>query len=177
MSNLTVPVNANDHHFGNINSVITLVEYGDFQCPHCRRAYSLTKRLLEEKAEDIHFVFRNFPLQKIHPLAFSAAVFAEAAGKQGKFWEMHDIIFENQNKISAHFLMLLAEEIGLNTVQLERDLQSEEIRSKIEKDLVSGIHSGVNRTPSFFLNGSLLLTYDETYESLLNAVLEETKVY
>ncbi len=88
---------------------------------------------------------------------------------------MHDIIFENQNKITAHFLLILAREIGLNVEQFELDLQSEEIRTKIEKDCNSGILSGVNKTPSFFLNGSQLLTYDETYESLLNAIQFESK--
>jgi protein-disulfide isomerase len=176
MSILTIPVNTDDHHQGNIDAAITLVEYGDFQCPHCRRAYPLVKRLLEEKGEELNFVFRNFPLKKIHPLAFSAAASAEAAGKQEKFWEMHDIIFENQNKITAHFLIILAGEIGLDTAQFELDLQSEEIRTKIEEDFNSGILSGVNGTPSFFVNGSLLLTYDETYESLLNAINQQTTI-
>jgi protein-disulfide isomerase len=175
MSILTIPINAGDHHQGNINAVITLVEYGDFQCPNCRRAYPLVKRLLKEKGDELNFVFRNFPLTSIHPLAFSAAVSAEAAGKQGKFWEMHDLIFENQHKITAHFIMLLAEGIGLNITQFEQDLQSEEIRTKIEKDFNSGILSGAKKTPSFFLNGSLLLTYDETYESLLGAIFTASK--
>jgi protein-disulfide isomerase len=174
MSILKVPVNGDDNHQGNRNAAITLVEYGDYQCPHCRRAYPLVKRLLEEKGEELNFVFRNFPLKKIHPLAFSAAVSAEAAGKQKKFWEMHDVIFENQNKITAHFLLILAGEIGLDIAQLERDLQSEEIRIKIENDFYSGILSGVNGTPSFFINGSRLLAYDETYESLLNAIVLES---
>jgi protein-disulfide isomerase len=174
MPTLTIPVNADDHQQGNINATITLIEYGDFQCPHCRRAYPILKRLLEEKGQELHFVFRHFPLTKQHPLAFSAAVSAEAAGKQGKFWEMHDLIFENQQKIAAHFIMLLAEGIGLDIAQFELDLQREEIRAKIERDFNSGVLSGVNRTPSFFLNGSLLLTYDETYESLLDAIQLES---
>ena len=158
-----------------LNAAITLLQYGDFQCPNCRRAYPLIKKLLEEKGEELDFVFRNFPLKKIHPLAFSAAASAEAAGKQERFWEMHDLIFENQNKLTAHFIRSLAEKIGLNIAQFEQDSQSEEIRTKIEKDYDSGILSGVNKTPSFFVNGSLLLTYDETYESLLNAILFESK--
>jgi protein-disulfide isomerase len=171
MSILKIPVSADDHHQGNINAPITLVQYGDFQCPYCRRAYPLVKRLLQEKGGDLHFVFRHFPLKKIHPFAFSAAISAESAGKQGKFWEMHDLIFENQNKITAHFLTLLAGDIGLDVIQFERDAQKEEIRNKIENDLIGGLDSGVNRTPSFFLNGSLVSTYDETYESLLDAML------
>jgi protein-disulfide isomerase len=175
MSILKIPVSAGDHHQGNINAAITLVEYGDFQCPHCRRAYPIIKRLLEEKENEINFVFRNFPLKKIHPLAFSAAVGAEAAGRQNKFWEMHDLIFENQNKLTAHFMAELAREIGLNIMQFELDSQKEDIRTKIERDFDSGVLSGVNQTPSFFLNGYLLLTYDETYESLTDAILIESK--
>jgi protein-disulfide isomerase len=170
MAILSIPVNVDDHHKGNINAAITLVEYGDFQCPHCRRAYPLLKRLLYEKGHELHFVFRHFPLRKIHPFAFSAAVGAEAAGKQGKFWEMHDLVFENQHKLAAHFMMLLAEEIGLDIAQFEQDLQQEEIRAKIENDFNGAVLSGANRTPSFFLNGYLLSIQDDGYESLLNAV-------
>src|SRR6185436_7930459 len=108
MSILKFPINDADHHKGNRSAGITLVEYGDFQCPYCRRAHPLVKRLLGEKGDELHFVFRNFPLRKIHPYAYAAAAAAESAGKQEKFWEMHDLIFENQNKITPRFLLLLA---------------------------------------------------------------------
>jgi protein-disulfide isomerase len=175
MSALKPAVNSRDHHHGNVNAAIILVEYGDFQCPYCRRAHPLVKRLLEEEGDDLHFVFRNFPLTKIHPLAYAAAVAAEAAGKQGKFWEMHDLIFENQNKLTSKFLLLLAKNIGLDLDQFAKDSDSEEILNKIDNDFESGIRSGVNQTPTFFLNGSRVLTYDETYESLLNAVRLESE--
>jgi protein-disulfide isomerase len=176
MSTLKLAVNANDHHLGNVNAAITLVEYGDFQCPHCRHAHPLIKRLLKERSNDLHFVFRNFPLSEVHPQAYTAAVTAETAGKQDKFWEMHDLIFENQDKLNTKFLLSLAENIGLDMRQFAKDFKSEELQSKIETDFESGIRSGVNGTPTFFLNASKLLTYDETYESLLDAVLLESEM-
>src|SRR5882672_8967921 len=100
MSTLKPAVNAADHHRGNVNAVVTLVEYGDFQCPHCRIAHPLLHRLLKERGTELHFVFRNFPLSEVHPLALPAAGAAEAAGNQGKYWEMHDLIFENQDRLS-----------------------------------------------------------------------------
>ena len=176
MSKLKLAVNANDHHLGNVNATITLVEYGDFQCPHCRHAHPLIKRLLKERSIDLHFVFRNFPLNEVHPQAYTAAITAEAAGRQDKFWEMHDLIFENQDKLNTKFLMSLAENMGLDMKQFAKDFKSEELQSKIETDFESGIRSGVNGTPTFFINGIKLLTYDETYESLLDAVLLESEM-
>jgi protein-disulfide isomerase len=177
MSKLKSAVNAADHHEGNINAAIILVEYGDYQCPHCRRAYPFVKRLLNEKGQDLHFVFRNFPLREIHPYAYVAAITAEAAGKQGKFWEMHDRIFENQDKLNTSYLMTLAADIGLDMQQFANDSTSEEIQTKIENDFESAIRSGVNGTPTFFINGSPLLTYNETYESLWDAVQLTSSYY
>jgi len=176
MSVLKLAVNSADHHAGNVNAGITLVEYGDFQCPYCRRAHPLVKRLLKEKGDDLHFVFRNFPLSEIHPHAYISAATAEAAGKQGKFWEMHDLIFENQNNLSENYLLSLAEIMSLDLTKFSKDLKSEVIRKKIETDFESGIRSGVNGTPTFFLNSYRILTYDETYESLLDAVQLESEM-
>src|SRR4029453_17643849 len=103
MSVLKLAVNSADHHAGNVKAVITLVEYGDFQCPYCRRAHPLVKRLLREKGSEINFVFRNFSLRKIHPLAYISSIAAEAAGRQSKFWEMHDLIFENQPLLTTNY--------------------------------------------------------------------------
>jgi protein-disulfide isomerase len=176
MSVLKLAVNAADHHLGNINAAITLVEYGDFQCPYCRRAHPLVKRLLNERGDKLNFVFRNFPLRKIHPLAHISAVTAEAAGRQGKFWEMHDLIFENQHKLSENYLLSLVDDVGLDLAEFAEDSKSEKILGKIERDFESGIRSGVNGTPTFFLNGSPVLTYDETYESLLDAIELESEM-
>jgi protein-disulfide isomerase len=176
MSVLKLAVNSADHHLGNIHAAMTLVEYGDFQCPYCRRAHPLVKRLLKERGNKLHFVFRNFPLCKIHPLAHISAITAEAAGKQGKFWEIHDLIFENQDRLSEDYLLSLVEDMDLDLAQFAEDSKSEEILDKIERDFESGIRSGVNGTPTFFLNGSHVLTYDETYESLLDAIQLESEI-
>jgi len=171
MSVLKLPVNPSDHHRGNVNATKTLVEYGDFECPHCKHAHLFIKRLLKEKGTKLDFVFRNFPLRKIHPHAYMSAVTAEAAGEQGKYWEMHDLIFENQDRLNENYLFSLAQDVGLDLAKYTKDSKSSEIQDKIEKDFESGIRSGVNGTPTFFLNGSPIFTYDETYESLLNAVI------
>lgn len=176
MSKLKHAVHSDDHQLGNINASITLVEFGDFECPHCGRAHPFIKRLLREKGKELHFVFRNFPLSEIHHNAYAAAAAAEAAGKQGKYWEAHDLIFENQDKLSPKFLLSLAERLGLDATQFAKDLKSEEIQSKIEMDFESGIRSGVNGTPTFFLNGSPILTYNETYESLADAIQLESEI-
>jgi len=176
MSVLKPAVNSEDHHQGNVNATITLVEYGDFECPHCRRAHPFINQLLKERNNEMHFVFRNFPLQEIHPHAYTSAIAAESAGKQGKFWEMHDLIFENQDKLNGNFLMSLAQDLGLGMIQFGKDLKSEAVQKKIEMDFESGIRSGVNGTPSFFLNGSKIVTYNGTYESLLDAIQIESEM-
>ena len=176
MSTLKPAVNSDDHHQGNVNAAITLVEYGDFECPYCGRAHPLIKRLLKEKGKELHFVFRNFPLREIHPHAYMSATAAEAAGKQRKFWEMHDLIFENQDKLNANYLLSLAEGLSLNLEQFAKDSKSKEVQNKIEMDFESGIRSGVNGTPTFYINGHRLLTYDETYESLLDAIQLESEM-
>ena len=176
MSKLKPAVNAADHHQGNVIAGVVLVEYGDLQCPYCGRAHPLIKRLLKEKGNDFHFVFRNFPLQEIHPFAYAAAISAEAGGKQDKYWEMHDQIFEHQKMLDSNFLLSLARRIGLDMTRFASDSESEELQAKVDGDFESGIRSGVNGTPTFFINGSLILTYDETYESLRDAILFESTV-
>src|SRR4051812_8808074 len=102
---LRTPVNETDYQFGPSNAPIELVEYGDYQCPHCGRAYPIVKALLQQVGHQVKFVFRNFPLAKIHPQARLAAIAAEAAGLQNKYWEMHDIIYENQKRLN-HLALL-----------------------------------------------------------------------
>ncbi len=169
MSTLKPPVSNKDQQTGNIQSTIVLLEFGDYQCPHCGHAHPLIKKLLEQKGKDFAFVFRNFPLQEVHPAAFMAAMAAEAAAKQGKFWPMHDIIFENQQDLHARSFIGFAESIGLDEQQFGEDWQSETIRQKIEADFESGIRSGVNGTPTFYING-IKVAYDGTYESLFDAI-------
>jgi protein-disulfide isomerase len=176
MSELKIAVSSVDHHIGNVNAAITLVEYGDFECPYCGHAHPLIKRLLQEKGNELQFVFRNFPLRQIHPNAYISAISAEAAGRQGKYWEMHDLIYENQDKLGIEYLYSLAKSLGLDLTQFSQDAESRVILDKIQTDFEGGIRSGVNGTPSFFINGQKLLTYDETYESLLDAILLESEM-
>jgi protein-disulfide isomerase len=170
MSKLKLPVSEQDHKKGNSNAKIILVEYGDYQCPHCGIAHPFTKKLISQFSRDLQFVFRNFPLQEMHPQALISAQAAEAADHQNKYWEMHDMIFEHQNILSANNLILFSENLHLDPAVFAKDWKSKIVLSRIESDFESGIRSGVNGTPTFFLNGSRLETYDETYESLSLAV-------
>ena len=153
MAKLRPAVNSNDHIQGENTASLELVEYGDYQCPHCGRAYPIIKDLQQSFGDDLKFVFRNFPLSEIHPDAFTAAVAAEAAGLQDKYWEMHDIIFENQQALDLESLFLYAKAIGLDVKRFKNDIQKNELADKVEQDFESGIRSGVNGTPSFFING------------------------
>lgn len=170
MSKLRTPVGPQDHIIGKPSGRITLVEYGDYECSHCREAYPLIKKLIKEFSNDLIFVFRNFPLQQSHPYAMIAAQAAEAASLQNKFWEMHDLIYEHQDEIDENNLIYFAQTLNLEKEKFEDDLNSQNILSKIESDFDSGIRSGVNGTPTFFLNDQRLDSYDETYESLADAV-------
>ncbi|MFL5788730.1 MAG: DsbA family protein [Flavisolibacter sp.] len=176
MSKLKPAFNPGDHFLGPKNPFIILVEYGDYECSHCGIAHPYIKRLLKEMGDQITFAFRNFPLQEIHPHAYMAALAAEAASEQESFWEMHDLIFENQRRLGTHFLLDLAENLQLDIGKFRSDLESEKIKGKVEMDFESGIRSGVNGTPTFFLNGQPIQTYDETYESLKDAVLLEQEL-
>jgi len=153
MTQLLPVVNSNDHIFGNPAVKFELVEYGDYECPYCGRAYPIIKDIQQKLGNEMKFVFRNFPLSKIHPHAFLAAVATEAAGLQNKFWEMHDIIFENQKTLDVENILLFAENIGLDPERFKNDIQQNSLMEKVDKDFESGIRSGVNRTPTFFING------------------------
>lgn len=153
MKQLTPTVNSNDHIIGNPVAPLELVEYGDYECPFCGRAYPIVKAIQQQLGRDLKFVFRNFPLSKIHPHALSAAAATEAADLQGKFWEMHDIIFENQKTLDAERIFLFASRLGLDIERFKNDIQQKDLIDKVEKNFESGIRSGVNRTPTFFING------------------------
>jgi protein-disulfide isomerase len=153
MKQLTISVNSNDHLFGNPNATLELVEYGDYECPYCGRAYPIVNDIKKLLDGDIKFVFRNFPLSKIHPHAFMAAVATEAAGLQGKFWEMHDMVFENQKSLNEENINHFASLLGLDADRFKEDIQNRLLFEKVEKDFESGLRSGVNKTPTFFING------------------------
>jgi protein-disulfide isomerase len=150
---LTPPVSARDHAQGPANAPLTLVEYGDYQCPYCGAAYPVVKQLQETLGKKLRFVFRNFPLTQAHPYALIAAEAAEAAALQGKFWEMHDLIYERQEILEADILPSWAQELGLDLEKFGTAIRQGDITKRIKEDRTSGIHSGVNGTPTFFING------------------------
>lgn len=153
MTTLTPAVNSNDNISGSLNAFVELVEYGDYECRYCRLAYPIVKDIQVRLGRGLRFVFRNFPLSHIHPNATMAAVVTEAAARQGKFWEMHDIIFETQKTLEIATLMELTKTIGLDIEQLQYDMKQNVLINKVENDFESGVRSGVNGTPSFFVNG------------------------
>jgi protein-disulfide isomerase len=150
---LRMPANEMDHRLGPLNAPVTLVEYGDFECPYCGVAESVVGQLVKEYRSDLCFVFRHFPLSGIHPDAEFAAIASEAAGKQDKFWEMHRILFQNQEDISRDKVLMLARRINLDMDQFNHDLQSYDIIEKVKNDSRSASESGVESTPTFFING------------------------
>jgi protein-disulfide isomerase len=151
---LTPSVSARDHAQGPAGAPLTLVEYGDYQCPYCGAAYTVVKRLQKALGKKLCFVFRNFPLTQMHPYALVAAEAAEAAALQGKFWEMHDLIYERQAILEAGILPDWAGEVGLDLAKFEAAIRQKDIAQRIKDDRMSGIRSGVNGTPSFFINGA-----------------------
>jgi protein-disulfide isomerase len=153
MSKLKVPVTSADHIEGDEHAPIILVEYGDYECPYCGHAYRIVKQVQQHFGKRLGFVFRNFPLTEIHPNAESAAESAEFAAAQGRFWEMHDAIFENQDALGVPLLCELAERIRLSAEALERALEQGEYTPRVKADFLGGVRSGVNGTPTFFING------------------------
>ena len=150
---LTVPIEGRDHIQGNIKAPITLLEYGDYECPYCGEAYPLVKEIQERLGEKLCFAFRNFPLANSHPHAVHAAEAAEAAAAQGQFWEMHDLLFENQQSLEDEDLAEYATTLGLDAKRLIREVQSGEHEERVKEDFKSGTRAGVNGTPTFYING------------------------
>ena len=150
---LTPPVSNSDHVLGSPNAMIDLVEYGDYQCPHCGLAHPIVKNIRKTFGKKLRFAFRNFPLSNVHEYALPTALAAEAAGKQQKFWEMHDTIYEHQKQLNGYALLDFALELRLNIPLFKMDIQDPSIAEKVELDFESGVRSGVNGTPSFFITG------------------------
>jgi protein-disulfide isomerase len=174
---LAVSVLQNGWAKGNKDAKVKLVEYSDFQCPACGAYYPLVKRLNEEFGDRIEFTYRHFPLSQIHLNADLAAHAAEAAGRQGKFWEMHDMLFENQQAWSEtrntqELFTDYAASLGLEAEQFARDVDSKEVKEKVKADYTSGIESGVNGTPTFFLNGKRLVN-PKDYDAFRNIIIAE----
>jgi NhaA family Na+:H+ antiporter len=155
---LSPPVDpVRDHVRGATDAPVTLVEYGDFQCPYCGDAYPVVNQLLERFGDRLRFVFRHMPLGDLHPRAPAAARAAEAAGAQGRFWQMHDRLFEHQLELSDAQLRDHAEAIGLDVERFDRDLCDAVLGRRVEDDYGSGAGSGVPSTPRFFVNGVIHL--------------------
>jgi len=160
-AHLSVLVSQSDHVQGPGDALLTLVAYGDFECSYCGRAYPIiknTQRLLDDR---LRFVFRNFPLSTSHPHAQHAAEAAEAAGAQGKFWEMHDMLYEHQETLDDADLRRFAQQIGLDMVGFDRDMAEHRYQAKVREDFMGGVRSGVNGTPTFFINGT---RYDGSWD-------------
>src|SRR3981081_3980606 len=147
MSVLKAPVTPRDHILGPANAPVTLVEYGDYECPHCGAEHPIVKLLLEHFSKNIRFVFRHSPLSQVHPSAEAAAESAEFAGAHGRFWEMHDGIYENQDRLGLPLLFALAGTFGLSESDLRNALASGEYAPKVRADFLGGVRSGVNGTP------------------------------
>lgn len=150
---LKVPIGPDDHVQGDEHAQVTLVEYGDYECPHCARAYPIVKRVQRHFGKRLRFAYRNFPLSQMHPHAESAAETAEFAGSKGKFWEMHDGLFENQERLSVALYGELAEGLGLAKAELLDALNDKVYVARVRTDFAGGVRSGVNGTPTFFING------------------------
>ena len=150
---LVPPVSERDHATGDPNAPVTLVEYGDYECPHCGLAYPIVKSIQRRLGKKLRFVFRNFPLAEAHPHSRHAAEAAEAAAEHGKFWEMHDALFENQDRLEDEDLMRIARSLRLDPARLATALEEGTFTARVREDFRHGIRSGVNGTPTFFVNG------------------------
>ena len=167
MSTLKAPITADDHIKGPPDAPVTLVEYGDYECAHCGAAHPVIKLVLRHFGHRLRFVYRHFPLTQIHPHAEAAAETAEFAGASGKFWGMHDAIYENQHWLSLPVLLTLAETFGLSQSGLQEALAARQYAPKVRNDLLGGMRSGVNGTPTFFIDGS---RHDGSAEELNAAI-------
>ena len=170
VAELTVPVSEErDHVQGPPDAAVTLVQYGDYECPYCGEAYPIVKEVQRRMGERLRFVFRNFPISTSHPHAEQAAEAAEAAAAQGRFWEMHDLLYERQRHLADQDLHSYAEELGLDVDRFDQELAAHVHSARVHEDFMSGVRSGVNGTPTFYING---VRHDDSYDAevLLDAL-------
>lgn len=179
---VNVEVTDEDTYLGNKDAKVTLVEYSDFQCPACKAYEDIVKQIRDSySAEDLRIVYRHFPLRSIHPNADLAAQAAEAAGEEGKFWEMKDVLFKNQSEWAKEkdprgLFGAYAKEVGLDVAEFEEDLQpDDDSKERVEKDYQSGVALGINSTPTFILNGVLLKNPQniDEFKKLIDAELKK----
>jgi protein-disulfide isomerase len=167
---LTMPVTEDrDHIQGPSDAAVTLVQYGDYECPYCGAAYPIIKEVQARMGERLRFVFRNFPIMTSHPHAEQAAEAAEAAATQHMVWQMHDLLYENQRRLRDQDLRAYAEKLGLELERFDRELAEHVHTARVHEDFMSGVRSGVNGTPTFYINGA---RHDDSYdtETLLAAL-------
>jgi len=167
---LTMPVTEHrDHIQGPADAPVTLLEYGDYECPYCGAAYPIVKEVQARIGERLRFVFRNFPITTSHPHAERAAEAAEAAAAQRSFWPMHDVLYENQKRLGDEDLRTYAQQVGLDLDVFDRELAEHVHTARVQEDFMSGVRSGVNGTPTFYVNGA---RYDDSYDldTLLGAL-------
>ena len=159
---LTLPVSSSrDHIQGPQKAPITLLEYGDYECPYCGQAFTIVKLVQNLLGNNLRFVFRNFPLTQIHPHAQHAAEAAECAGAQNKFWEMHDILYENQQALEDENLLEYAKVLELDMSRFQDDFYNHTFALRVREDFLSGIRSGINGTPTFYING---MRYNDSWD-------------
>ena len=152
---LTLPVNAADHTLGADHAPVTVVEYGDFECPNCKQAAAAVKLLLERFDQRVRFVYRHFPLEEVHPHALLAAEAAECAGAQGKFWQMHELLFANQEHLKVKQLHGYAEQLGLDMALYTAEMDDHVYLQRVREHIDSALKSGAHGTPTFFVNGRI----------------------
>jgi protein-disulfide isomerase len=167
---LTLPVSHRDHIQGKDTAPVTLVEYGDYECPYCGQAYPIIKQVQKHFGSKLRFVFRNFPVSQIHPHAQQAAEAAESAAVQIRFWEMHDYLYEHQQALDDKHLEKYASELGLDLAKFKNDMIKHTYVNRVREDFISGVRSGVNGTPTFYINE---IRYNDSwdYETLLKTLV------
>jgi protein-disulfide isomerase len=171
---LTLPVDeSRDHIQGSANAAVTLVEYGDYEWPYCAQAYMIVKEVQERQGNKLRFVFRSFPLTKIRPHAYQAALAVEAAAAQGRYWEMYDFLFKHGQVLTDDNLRQSAAKLGLNVSKFDREFLDRTYSRHVDEDIQSGEESGVTKTPTFFINGD---RYNDSWDldTLLSALDEES---
>jgi protein-disulfide isomerase len=151
VSRLSLPVGERDHAYGPAGAPVTLVEYGDYECPYCRAAVPIVEELQQALGDQLRFVFRHFPLHALHPHAQNAAEAAEAAAAQGRFFEMHAALFEHQDALGDDHLVTYAADLGLDAARFRRELQTHAHSERVREDIDSGLESGVRGTPTFYI--------------------------
>jgi len=171
--NLVIPINEKDHSIGPTEAPVTVVNYGDYQCPDCHRRHREVQRLVDNLSGRVRFVYRHFPLVKVHPHALQAAEAAEAAAAQGKFWEMHRRLYTQPDKLDERYLRRYPREIGLDLEKFDRDLREGLYRDQVLKDYQNSMIHGITGAPTTFINGELYAMSGPELLDVVKALLQK----